>query len=602
MLYVQTSDDRVNGTEDGIYQYEKLPCNDALRILCLKPGDRTDPLNVTLETVPAAAVSDRLANTFALSYVWGNPARRKFIVCNDMAFSITANLKTALQAIRRPDVETLLWADAICINQVDPRERNHQIRLMTQIYSKAKSVLVWLGLDPRGVGERAFGIARRLASITRCDPSRWNWRKDEDIKALREMLSRDWFNRMWTMQEIGLASDATFLCGSSRIAWKDLFHAYDLFHKYMPPSILRVLNFQPSQAVFLHDWMSAETQHTFLDILGLSETRGTSDPKDRVFALLSHPSVQKKMDHQTPAVCLMEADYTKSVVDVYADVAESLIITTRRLDVLSYVHGPWMHGLPTWAPFWRQRSEQDHPNRLLDSHEAFAAAGSFRHWKEEIMTPSGPEDDHGLNSSRRQRLAVSAFVIGKVIWCSSPANGLADFELSSNFHVKNIWQHLQKMQHGKRRTRLQVRGLENLVAKYRDVLTCGLFYPQYEAHPQDHAQNFAEYWRQTWEPGNHEYISGPGQFARAAFYAWQGRKLFYTNTGHIGLGPILTKDGDEACILKGGRVPYVIRKAQAEESTVQDWNLVGECYVAGAMAGELLDEKRSPRWQPKVLV
>lgn len=39
----------------------------------------------------------------------------------------------------------VVWADAICINQQNLEERNHQVEFMTGIYRKAFTVALWLG-------------------------------------------------------------------------------------------------------------------------------------------------------------------------------------------------------------------------------------------------------------------------------------------------------------------------------------------------------------------------------------------------------------------------------------------------------------------------
>jgi hypothetical protein len=122
-------------------------------------------------------------------------------------------------------------------------ERNHQIKLMTKIYSKAKRVLVWLGPDPYGLGEEAFDDFRRLAmsksfaslfSDDRDHPNDWD-ESPRRVKPFEHMHSHEWFHRIWTMQEIGLASCATFMCGSSQIDWTNLLIAYNLYdQKYQP--------------------------------------------------------------------------------------------------------------------------------------------------------------------------------------------------------------------------------------------------------------------------------------------------------------------------------------------------------------------------------
>jgi hypothetical protein len=72
------------------------------------------------------------------------------------------------------------------------------------------------------------------------------------------------------------------------------------------------------------------------------------------------------------------------------------------------------------------------------------------------------------------------------------------------------------------------------------------------------------------------------------------RMMFHTDTGFIGLGPRNMREGDEVCILQGGRVPYILRRVPSEASEGEsqsrdEWNLVGECYVSGIMYGELVE-------------
>jgi len=40
-----------------------------------------------------------------------------------------------------------LWVDALCINQENDAEKTVQVMKMNQIYQKAYSVCIWLGLD-----------------------------------------------------------------------------------------------------------------------------------------------------------------------------------------------------------------------------------------------------------------------------------------------------------------------------------------------------------------------------------------------------------------------------------------------------------------------
>ncbi|KAF2029746.1 heterokaryon incompatibility, partial [Setomelanomma holmii] len=83
----------------------------------------------------------------ALSYAWGDAKGDKGILLDGMPFTVRRNLWTFLQQARNRLTQppTLLWIDAICINQTEVHERNLQVGLMGQIYSKASKVFVWLG-------------------------------------------------------------------------------------------------------------------------------------------------------------------------------------------------------------------------------------------------------------------------------------------------------------------------------------------------------------------------------------------------------------------------------------------------------------------------
>jgi hypothetical protein len=58
---------------------------------------------------------------------------------------ITDSVKDILLELRSSETERVLWIDAMCINQKDIDERNRQVWLMGQVYSKAKAVIIWLG-------------------------------------------------------------------------------------------------------------------------------------------------------------------------------------------------------------------------------------------------------------------------------------------------------------------------------------------------------------------------------------------------------------------------------------------------------------------------
>lgn len=129
------------------FTYTPLPAN-SIRLVELMPASRRrDPLRCITKSTSLDPA--RISSYEALSYVWGEPTRKWPLTCNGMALPITKNCHEALVNLRRRFVPRVLWIDAICINQGDTDEaideRNSQVKIMGEIYFKAKQVLVWLG-------------------------------------------------------------------------------------------------------------------------------------------------------------------------------------------------------------------------------------------------------------------------------------------------------------------------------------------------------------------------------------------------------------------------------------------------------------------------
>lgn len=81
----------------------------------------------------------------ALSYTWGAKEETKDILINNQLHAITENVYLALLHMCQPTTDRVIWVDALCIDQRNNKERPHQVGIMGNIYSKAESVIVWLG-------------------------------------------------------------------------------------------------------------------------------------------------------------------------------------------------------------------------------------------------------------------------------------------------------------------------------------------------------------------------------------------------------------------------------------------------------------------------
>lgn len=123
-----------------------------------------------------------------------------------------------------------------------------------------------------------------------------------------------------------------------------------------------------------------------------------------------------------------------------------------------------------------------------------------------------------------------------------------------------------------------------LMNKYGNKLDINLF---------SQGINTAKAFRIVWE--SVFQVSGPDMtlvqlISYAAEGMAQGRKLFYTEKGWIGVGPPSTLVGDEVVLFPRALCPYVLRRAQHRSD--EAYKLLGDCYVDGIMYGKAYDESQ----------
>jgi hypothetical protein len=79
-------------------------------------------------TLHLADLEDDSCHYEALSYEWGDESNTSFyIILNGQKFSVRENLWSALFYLRMKDTVRIIWIDALCINQENKGERNHQV-------------------------------------------------------------------------------------------------------------------------------------------------------------------------------------------------------------------------------------------------------------------------------------------------------------------------------------------------------------------------------------------------------------------------------------------------------------------------------------------
>lgn len=198
----------------------------------------------------------------ALSYVWGaasNPRHK--ITIEGRWYYIHENLYRFLNTHGVHGMSNL-FIDAICIDQQNLKEQNHQVGLMSTIFARASKVIMWLGPGNNFTDEllslvEAFDVAQHKSEACKSDSGIWEtvdsdmsnskmedscivhcenypgkWHID-DLSLKEQFMRRGWqleeatkliyeqpyWTRTWIIQEILLARRLQLVCGKKRINW-----------------------------------------------------------------------------------------------------------------------------------------------------------------------------------------------------------------------------------------------------------------------------------------------------------------------------------------------------------------------------------------------
>jgi hypothetical protein len=96
-----------------------------IRLLHLQPRRGVDEITCTLQL---ANLDAKNCEYEALSYEWGDPTDASLVIWIDgETVPVRENLWWALWYLRYEERERVVWIDALCINQNDNKERQHQV-------------------------------------------------------------------------------------------------------------------------------------------------------------------------------------------------------------------------------------------------------------------------------------------------------------------------------------------------------------------------------------------------------------------------------------------------------------------------------------------
>ncbi|PMD50557.1 uncharacterized protein K444DRAFT_621929 [Hyaloscypha bicolor E] len=381
-----------------------------IRVLIIEPGKGDDEIRCKL--VPAALPKSDPSDTekyvyIALSYNWGEgqpihpititnyitskkrmkePSLEKRLAmkfrkhkdwCSSGEKYVRSNLFVALKRFRRKDKETIMWIDALCIDQDDPHERSAQVKQMHELYIQAEKVRIWLGdgstAAKEGSPKDCFNFLRRiLGELDKLldDLGKENTAVMEAAKqVVVQLMCNKWFSRRWIIQELALARTAEVVYGNQTMPWSDFADAIAIFIKSQDrigAVLSKMIADQASSTAELGlvngvTNLGANALVDFINNLFRRTENGdiqqrmltleclvsnllafeATNPRDTIYAVLSLAKDTHKLSTETNVNAknlqldkrLLPA-YQNCLLDVYTDFIDYCIGSSRSLDIL----------------------------------------------------------------------------------------------------------------------------------------------------------------------------------------------------------------------------------------------------------------------------
>lgn len=555
----------------------------------------------------------------ALSYAWkdktlistDNLASPMFIHLNGRRFQVGYNLATALDYFTK-NPPGWLWIDAICINQNDIDERGEQVPRMRSIFSKARSVLVWLGRENHGSNHAANLIETVASFDDTVHASDWilNSLKDEtQVPAwisVHHLFERSWWTRVWIRQEATLARSVILVVGDRRLSWESLekfivvmsavFHVFgsQLLHQHGVEINYKALNALMTLQNLRKAHLSGDTsRYGILEILIMTLHSQCSDDRDRIYGIVGLSSDAK----------VEKADYRLSARHIFLEFTLTYIQASKQLDIMLIDTQPRQSmQLPSWVPDWGSEGFGRISLTNTWSHAAPYRASITFSEDYNVLTCGGVRIDE-VDGCGYDFGTPRTDPTGMVV----PSSGNSNVYKTEEEGFRALWSSIvaDKARYAGGETQAPKESGALFVEKCRAVYKLlGSLIANEGLQPfRDGSTEFERWFQRNWNftfagrtlrswaldtEWEFNFNRSQGEDVRAAMDMFEAtcmhiarnRRLITTLEGYIGHAPREVKPGDVIYVLSGCKVPVALKSVGGQ------YRLLGECYLHGIMHGE----------------
>ena len=638
---------------DSPYQYMDLTYSESqIRVATLYPASRPEEAiecSLAVVTLPSAKGSYE-----ALSYVWGDQSIKHQVIIDGGWLDVTSNLLEALRRLRHQTEPLVVWIDAICINQKNMEEKNHQVRQMQNVYASASRVLIWLGESDDDI-DAAFQYIQKPKKTRKeeintafailggnLSMERELVEENRPVEGLRKLYKKPWWTRMWVVQElIAATKDPLVICGNNNVNWEPVCEAVGklaidaLINNLVAGGVLD----DPLSSTLLYfggpgsrDPKHSGQARTLQKLLEGTRTHDASDPRDHVYALLGLVSGN--------VAKLFEADYTKPTRIAYQHAMVHVFMSRQDLDLLAYAPGVAAADIPSWCIDFSSKTwgldaisnglalRESDPRVTSRRRVLGEGASRGQNFAEVVHEPEA-----GAIKLRGTRLGLIHSVVESttgVMRYMAPIHksiGQKDLEEAPVADVTKLLQDTFLF-HLHATTALEMRyGFDEAARKVAagDIWKVAAGGHEFSSLHKERGQQFhgiqpfglLETFAQHVHPARADLLGPYSQklpaeptnfdfmpLAREAFikiaqYTGKKSSYFTTDVGDIGLAYNLVQKGDVLCILFDCKYPVVLRP---QKDNTRYHKLVAVSYVDGIMNGESLRDYNTASAEEFVLI
>ena len=428
---------------------------------------------------------------------------------------------------------------------------------------------------------------------------------------VRRVCTNDWFQRIWTVQEMLLAPTTVFMLGRTECPASAL-HTYVLLAETLMDSDTRERMLFRMRSIMLEEvagkrppknsgWYStisvtrrwpkeerdvAEINETLELLLHMGALNDATDPRDKVYGMLGMLKAFVPLEVHLPSV-----DYAKSVQDVFEEFAYHMMRTTGTLWPLEGILHASAEDLPSWVPDLRDASAvawtpfRTGLRRHVRHHNEMHLPDEWQPGRLEVRArPLTSVLEVFTHMPRFEVGADPKYVDAQRTDCLSAWTAIAmdrdrqlsseDYDPEEGFCVQSLLRLTPFLDYLRKRHEPH----EPEEPEEPDTTSVGRAEKPLRTSPA----------QQRKQKGKARNASQGDQFFINNVY--DGAALFLTECGLWGLCKGYVKPGDQVSQLMGARVPLVLRSVGPAPAS--EFRLVGTTDVA-----ELEDPGRPNAWQ-----